>query len=98
MKKLGISNVRWWMFSSVNLSDNEYADAFRWICEKFDLCRPCGKLCTLQTGASLGASTRGRVEGGLDRHRATQPRRSRAVLLSESESHPIGIRAKTAAP
>ncbi len=29
MKKLGISNVRWWMFSSVNLSDNEYADAFR---------------------------------------------------------------------
>ncbi len=40
-KKQGISNVRGWMFTSVNPSDDEYhdADAFRQICEKVDLCR-----------------------------------------------------------
>jgi predicted GIY-YIG superfamily endonuclease len=43
MKKYGISNVRGWMFTSSKLSKEETVDAFRQICEKFDLCRRCGR-------------------------------------------------------
>ncbi len=43
MKNSGISNVRGWMFTSSRLSKEETADAFRQICEKFDLCRRCGR-------------------------------------------------------
>jgi predicted GIY-YIG superfamily endonuclease len=39
----GIENVRGWMFTSTELSDNDLEDAFRQICEKFDLCRRCGR-------------------------------------------------------
>jgi predicted GIY-YIG superfamily endonuclease len=43
MRTHGISNVRGWMFTSTALSDEDYQDAFRQICEKFDLCRRCGR-------------------------------------------------------
>jgi predicted GIY-YIG superfamily endonuclease len=43
MKKYGISNVHGWMFTSSKLSKEETVDAFRQICEKFDLCRRCGR-------------------------------------------------------
>ncbi len=43
MRAHGIANVRGWMFTSTALSDADYQDAFRQICEKFDLCRRCGR-------------------------------------------------------
>ncbi len=39
----GIENVRGWMFTSTQLSENDSQSAFRQICEKFDLCRRCGR-------------------------------------------------------
>ena len=43
MKSHGIENVRGWMFTETRLSDESCRDAFRQICEKFDLCRKCGR-------------------------------------------------------
>jgi len=44
MRVHGIDNVRGWMFtSSAPLSQDERQDVFRQICEKFDLCRRCGR-------------------------------------------------------
>ncbi len=43
MKLFGISNVRGWMFTSSMLSEDDKRCAFRQICEKFDLCRRCGR-------------------------------------------------------
>lgn len=43
MKLYGISKVRGWMFTSTNLSEDDKRSAFRQICEKFDLCRRCGR-------------------------------------------------------
>ena len=39
----GIENVRGWMFTSKNLSDKDRENAFTQICEKFELCRRCGR-------------------------------------------------------
>lgn len=39
----GIDNVRGWMFTSPSLTETERNAAFRQICEKFDLCRRCGR-------------------------------------------------------
>lgn len=43
MKTHGIDNVRGWMFTATVLSDDDRRDAFRQICEKYDLCRRCGR-------------------------------------------------------
>ena len=43
MYRFGIDNVRGWMFTDPELSDDEYEAAFNQICEKFDLCRRCGR-------------------------------------------------------
>jgi predicted GIY-YIG superfamily endonuclease len=43
MRTHGINNVRGWMFTATVLSTEDYHDAFRQICEKFDLCRRCGR-------------------------------------------------------
>jgi hypothetical protein len=44
MRVHGIDNVRGWMFTSrVPFSQEEREEAFRQICEKFDLCRRCGR-------------------------------------------------------
>ena len=43
MLTYGIDKVRGWMFTSVHLSDKQKEEAFRQICEKFDLCRQCGR-------------------------------------------------------
>ena len=42
MYRKGVNNVRGWMFTSSTLSDVQQQEAFRQICEKFDLCRKCG--------------------------------------------------------
>lgn len=43
MKVHGIDKVRGWMFTSKTLTDANRQDAFNQICEKFDLCRRCGR-------------------------------------------------------
>jgi predicted GIY-YIG superfamily endonuclease len=43
MRTHGIENVRGWMFTETRLSDESCHDAFRQICEKYDLCRRCGR-------------------------------------------------------
>lgn len=43
MRVHGIKNVRGWMFTSKNLTDKDREDAFTQICEKFELCRRCGR-------------------------------------------------------
>ena len=43
MKMHGIENVRGWMFTETTLSVERYQSAFHQICEKFDLCRRCGR-------------------------------------------------------
>ena len=43
MYKHGIENVRGWMFTTKRLSDDQRQYAFSQICEKFDLCRKCGR-------------------------------------------------------
>jgi predicted GIY-YIG superfamily endonuclease len=43
MHRHGIDNVRGWMFTTVELSDEQRMDAFKQVCEKFDLCRTCGR-------------------------------------------------------
>ena len=43
MKIYGIDNVRGWMFTSATLSRDDYQKAFDQVCEKFDLCRRCGR-------------------------------------------------------
>lgn len=43
MRAHGIDNVRGWMFTNRVLTDANRRDAFNQICEKFDLCRRCGR-------------------------------------------------------
>jgi len=43
MMQHGIDNVRGWMFTSKKLTEEDKESAFRQICEKFDLCRKCGR-------------------------------------------------------
>ena len=43
MYKHGVGNVRGWMFTSVELSKEQEEQAFGQICEKYDLCRQCGR-------------------------------------------------------
>ncbi len=43
MRTHGIENVRGWMFTDTRLSVESCHEAFRQICEKFDLCRRCGR-------------------------------------------------------
>ena len=43
MRAHGIENVRGWMFTSRELTEAHRQDAFHQICEKFDLCRRCGR-------------------------------------------------------
>ena len=44
MKTFGIDKVRGWMFTASHLSYEDKRSAFRQICEKFDLCRSCGRI------------------------------------------------------
>ncbi len=39
----GIDQVRGWMLTSPTLSPIDKRDAFRQVCEKFDLFRKCGR-------------------------------------------------------
>ena len=41
--KHGVERVRGWMFVSVELTEQQRRDAFAQVCEKFDLCRRCGR-------------------------------------------------------
>ena len=43
MYKHGVGNVRGWMFTSARLSAEQEEQAFGQICEKYDLCRKCGR-------------------------------------------------------
>jgi predicted GIY-YIG superfamily endonuclease len=43
MYKHGIQNVRGWMFTTTVLTAGQEHDAFKQICEKYDLCRKCGR-------------------------------------------------------
>lgn len=43
MYKHGVDKVRGWMFTSVSLSAELKEQAFGQICEKYDLCRQCGR-------------------------------------------------------
>jgi hypothetical protein len=43
MYKHGIENVRGWMFTTTHLNEGATEDAFKQICEKYDLCRKCGR-------------------------------------------------------
>ena len=43
MWKNGIENVRGWMFVSKTLTAVQKEDAFKQVCERFDLCRKCGR-------------------------------------------------------
>jgi predicted GIY-YIG superfamily endonuclease len=43
MYRFGINNVRGWMFTDLELSDEDHETAFNQICEKRDLCRRCGR-------------------------------------------------------
>ena len=43
MYRHGINRVRGWMFTSTSLSKEQEEEAFRQICEKYDLCRRCGR-------------------------------------------------------
>lgn len=43
MRLFGIDKVRGWMFTSSKLSEDDKRTAFNQICEKFDLCRRCGR-------------------------------------------------------
>jgi len=43
MYRHGIDKVRGWMFTGTLLTKTEEEDAFKQICEKFDLCRRCGR-------------------------------------------------------
>lgn len=38
----GVSQVRGWMFTTVELSEQQQQQAFSQMCERFDLCRKCG--------------------------------------------------------
>lgn len=41
--KHGIENVRGWMFVSLEPTEQQRRDVFVQVCEKFDLCRRCGR-------------------------------------------------------
>ena len=43
MYKHGVDKVRGWMFTSARLSAEQEEQAFGQICEKYDLCRQCGR-------------------------------------------------------
>jgi predicted GIY-YIG superfamily endonuclease len=43
MYKHGVTNVRGWMFTNLKLSVEQEEQAFGQICEKYDLCRQCGR-------------------------------------------------------
>ena len=43
MRRFGIGKVRGWLFVSKQLSMAQGAEAFRQVCERFDLCRRCGR-------------------------------------------------------
>lgn len=43
MRKHGLGKVRGWMYTSPDLSEAQREHAFSQVCEKFDLCRRCGR-------------------------------------------------------
>ena len=43
MYRRGINSVRGWMFVSKTLSEEQTESAFNQVCERFDLCRKCGR-------------------------------------------------------
>ena len=43
MHESGIDNVRGWMYTFKNIPIEQKVSAFDQICEKFDLCRRCGR-------------------------------------------------------
>lgn len=43
MRCYGVERVRGWMFTSVALSEEQRAAAFAQVCERYDLCRRCGR-------------------------------------------------------
>ena len=43
MLEFGVDNVRGWMFTDLHLKAEDKRAAFQQICEKFDLCRRCGR-------------------------------------------------------
>lgn len=43
MRRHGVGKVRGWMYTSKELTEAQADHAFRQVCEKFDLCRRCGR-------------------------------------------------------
>ena len=43
MREHGVDSVRGWIFTSTKLTPSERASAVAQVCEKFDLCRSCGR-------------------------------------------------------
>lgn len=50
MLKHGVDKVRGWMFTSRRLSESNLQDIFAQICEKYDLCRRCGRATHFASG------------------------------------------------
>lgn len=50
MRAHGVANVRGWMFTTPELTEAQQRDAFVQVCERFDLCRRCGREGHFATG------------------------------------------------
>ena len=58
MRRHGISRVRGWMFTSPELTDAQREAAFSQVCERFDLCRRCGRAGHFATACAGGPRAR----------------------------------------
>jgi predicted GIY-YIG superfamily endonuclease len=56
MRRVGISRVRGWMFTAPELTEAQREAAFGQVCERFDLCRRCGR--SGHFAAACGAGSR----------------------------------------
>ena len=57
MKKHGIGKVRGWMYTTQDLTEAQVEHAFSQVCEKYDLCRRCGR------GGHFAAECRAKAGG-----------------------------------
>lgn len=58
MYRHGVRSVRGWMFTGRDMGDAEAEQAFRQVCEKFDLCRRCGRKGHFAAGCRAPSGTR----------------------------------------
>jgi predicted GIY-YIG superfamily endonuclease len=58
MRRHGISRVRGWMFTAPELTEAQREAAFAQVCERFDLCRRCGRAGHFAAACHCGAGSR----------------------------------------